>query len=156
MDYFWTMIVLQNIKDLRKKKGFSQKYMAEKLHISISGYGKIELGENVLSVQRLLEICKILGVTSYNQILPVLNTDSIEELEKILYAGIMSFGNIHTSSMYAKNLVQELIENKEISQNGETVKDLELISSSLKIIDGESVKHGYNFRSITGLLGNVD
>lgn len=55
------MKVLDNIKSIRKSKGFSQEYMAEKLHIHTINYGKIENGKTALTVERMYKIAEILG-----------------------------------------------------------------------------------------------
>ena len=52
--------VLQKIKDLRNVKGFSHENMANKLKISTSAYRKIESNETKLTVERLLQIAKVL------------------------------------------------------------------------------------------------
>jgi transcriptional regulator with XRE-family HTH domain len=61
-------MVIEKIKDLRKKKGFSHEYMADKLEISQPAYSKIEKMETVLSVDRLFKIAEILE-TPVNDIL---------------------------------------------------------------------------------------
>ena len=61
-------MVIEKIKDLRKKKGFSHEYMADKLDISQPAYSKIEKMETVLSVDRLFKIAEILE-TPVNDIL---------------------------------------------------------------------------------------
>lgn len=153
------MILLQKIKELRKKKGFSQKYMAAKLNISISGYGKIELGENVLSIERFLDICRILEVKSYNQILPAVNAVLIDEIETVLISGGMSFDIIHSNSRYARNLIESLTENisaeKQLGKV-EIIKELEFINKYVQLIDAESLKHGYNYQSMKKLIDNID
>jgi transcriptional regulator with XRE-family HTH domain len=53
-------IILDKIKDIRKRKGYSHEYMAHKLDMSQPAYSKIEKNETVLSVDRLYKIAKIL------------------------------------------------------------------------------------------------
>lgn len=53
--------VLKKIKTYRKGKGYSQEYMAFKLDISQAAYTNIENQISKLSVERLIEIAKILG-----------------------------------------------------------------------------------------------
>jgi len=153
------MEILQKIKELRKKRGYSQKYMAEQLKISTSGYGKIEIGENVLSVERFLEICRILKVTSYNQILPAINLDLIDEIEKVILTGGMSFESIRSNTVYMLRLIDKLQESVKSSakMNNETViTELQLITDYLKIISGETLKNGINFRSMKVLIELID
>jgi len=153
------MEILQKIKELRKKRGYSQKYMAEQLKISTSGYGKIEIGENVLSVERFLEICRILKVNSYNQILPAINLDVATEIEKVILTGGMSFESIRSNTVYMLRLIDKLQESVKSSakMNNETViNELQLITDYLKIISGETLKNGINFRSMKELIELID
>lgn len=62
------MNVGQKIKKIRELKNFTQAHVAEKLHLSLSGYGKIERDETDITLNRLSEIAEILG-TDYNTIL---------------------------------------------------------------------------------------
>lgn len=50
-------------------KGYTQEYMAEKLHISQNSYSKLERGYTCLTVKRLYEIAEILEI-SVQVILP--------------------------------------------------------------------------------------
>lgn len=50
------------IKQLRKKKGLTQKTMAERLHMARSTYSKIESGNTALNYERLVNISKVLNV----------------------------------------------------------------------------------------------
>lgn len=152
------MILLQKIKELRKERGFSQKYMAEKLNISISGYGKIELGENVLSIERFLDICRILGIKSYNQLLPTINDESINKIEKVLISGGLSFENIRANCRYAINLTESLKENieKGTKPNEQIIEELDLVLKLLDLIRSESFKHGYDFQTMMDIIEMID
>ena len=55
--------LINNIKNVRKKKGISQESLAYDLGIDYSTYGKIERGQIGLSVDRLDKIAEILGVS---------------------------------------------------------------------------------------------
>ena len=50
------------IKKARRAKGWTQKEMAEKLIISMSGYKKLEYGINKLTMARFIQICKVLDL----------------------------------------------------------------------------------------------
>ena len=47
---------MENIAQIRKSKGFSQEYLAEKIGLKQSGYGLIERGERSLEYNKLLQI----------------------------------------------------------------------------------------------------
>lgn len=57
------IVVGKRIKELRKKAGFTQVEMAEKLNISVSGYSKLESGHRGLSIENCMVISKELGVS---------------------------------------------------------------------------------------------
>ncbi|WP_396173516.1 helix-turn-helix domain-containing protein [Flavobacterium sp.] len=52
--------IVEKIKDIRKRKGYSHEYMAHQLEMSQPAYSKIEKNETVLSVDRLYKIAEIL------------------------------------------------------------------------------------------------
>jgi transcriptional regulator with XRE-family HTH domain len=51
--------ILENIKQIRKQKLFTQKDLAEKLGITPAGYNKIESGSNDLSYKMLQQIADV-------------------------------------------------------------------------------------------------
>lgn len=51
------------IKKLRELRNFTQEHMAQKLHMSQSGYSKIERDETEVSYQRLQQIAEVLDVS---------------------------------------------------------------------------------------------
>lgn len=52
--------IIKKIAEIRSKKGFSYENMAHDLDLSTSAYRKIETGETKLTVERLVDISKIL------------------------------------------------------------------------------------------------
>ena len=50
------------IKQIRELKNFTQEYVATQLDLTTRAYSKIESGETQLTINRLNEISKILGV----------------------------------------------------------------------------------------------
>ncbi len=52
--------IIKKINEIRNKKGFSYENMAQDLDLSVSAYRKIETGETKLTVERLVDISKIL------------------------------------------------------------------------------------------------
>jgi transcriptional regulator with XRE-family HTH domain len=63
-----TMNVGENIKKLRELKNYTQEYMAKALNISPTTYGDIERNKSELTINRVVEIAKVLEV-NYLQIL---------------------------------------------------------------------------------------
>lgn len=56
------MEVSSKIRDIRKRRGFSQSDMAKKLGISQRAYSKIELNETQLNWKKLNQIAAILNI----------------------------------------------------------------------------------------------
>ena len=56
------MAVHEKIKFIRQLKGWSQEDMAEKLAMSINGYGSIERGETNVNLSRLEQIAQLFGM----------------------------------------------------------------------------------------------
>lgn len=55
--------VKETIKRLRKEKGYSQEYVAEKLGLSQNAYSKIELGYSGISIKKLFQFAELLETT---------------------------------------------------------------------------------------------
>ena len=56
------MSVHEKIKFIRQMKGWSREDMAEKLAMSINGYGSIERGETNVNLSRLEQIANLFGM----------------------------------------------------------------------------------------------
>ncbi|KOH47055.1 helix-turn-helix domain-containing protein [Sunxiuqinia dokdonensis] len=139
---------MKRIKELRKAKKISQKQMAEALNISQPGYQKIEQGINVLSIERFLEICRILGINSYNDLLPAVSADVVESINNTLIEGNLSFSHILENAKYSAKLVDELVDrikDSDISKEG-IIEELEFLNNYLAIIRKESTQKEYALR----------
>lgn len=152
------MNVLKKIKEKRKEKGFNQTDMAEKLSINVSTYSKIEQNIISLSIERFLEICRILEINSYNDLLPAVNHEIVEEIEKVLLSGSMAFDNIRNNANYSQRLLEELIEqmNKDAIEKKAILEEIEFILKYLSIIRKESFNQNYQFTRIRELLEKID
>ncbi|CAN5434608.1 hypothetical protein BH09BAC6_BH09BAC6_29000 [soil metagenome] len=60
--------ITERIRAIREGKGYTQEYLAVKLHISQNAYSKIELGYTKITLERLLQISVILEVEAYQLI----------------------------------------------------------------------------------------
>lgn len=56
------MQIGNKIKKIRELKNYTQEYMAQSLNLSVNGYGKIERDEVDITLNRLHDIAKILGI----------------------------------------------------------------------------------------------
>lgn len=55
--------VTEKIRLLRREMEYSQEYMAFMLNISQNAYSRLENGKTPLTVNRLFEICTLLGIS---------------------------------------------------------------------------------------------
>lgn len=121
--------------------------MAEKLNVSISSYQKIEQGRMVLSLERFMDICRILKIDSYNDLLPAVSADTVEKINNSFIEGAMAFGHILTNAKYSSKLVWELIDKMKNNQidKDEIINELEFLENYLAIIRKESTQKEYTF-----------
>jgi transcriptional regulator with XRE-family HTH domain len=54
--------IANHIRQLRESKNYSQEYMAAKMRMSQNSYSKIELNYSKLTVDRLIQIARLLDI----------------------------------------------------------------------------------------------
>lgn len=99
--------VLSKIRESRKEKGYSHEVMAMELGISPSAYNKIERMESKLSLERFLQIKRILE-KDYSDFFDI-KTDRIFNQNFSEH----SFGNIEHYYQDNKEVFEKLIEAKD-------------------------------------------
>lgn len=77
----------EKISELRRKNGFTQAQLAEKIGIKQSNYAKIEKGDIQITIERLFEIAKVFEVSvvellGVESVASVDNSKELEELKK--------------------------------------------------------------------------
>ena len=77
-------ILGKRLKDARKKKGLTQEQLVEKMGVSIAYLSKVETGKIHINLERLSEICSILGVTE-GEVLNGVSNHSTEYLQSEFY-----------------------------------------------------------------------
>ena len=58
------MDVIQNIRKIRIKKGYSQMDIAEILNTTQQQYSKYENGQNEIPVRHVITLCKFYGISA--------------------------------------------------------------------------------------------
>lgn len=58
------MEIHERLKQIRKEKQFTQEYMASALSTTQQQYSKYENGVQELPARRIIEICKVLGISA--------------------------------------------------------------------------------------------
>lgn len=117
--------VSYKLEKIRKLKGYSQEYIANKLGISQNSYGKIERGKTRVNQEKLRAICEVLEV----DVKILLNFNPRQELTQLTETeGIPSTDAkiLHSLEKVAK-LYEELL-----AEKNARIKQLEEVIAMLK------------------------
>lgn len=96
-------LVLQHLKELRKKKKYTQKYVSNFLGMARGSYAKIENGINKMNLENALKLANLYNVT-VDELLCLSNNKNnnnlinTNELDTVLKAGITYNGKTLTST----------------------------------------------------------
>jgi transcriptional regulator with XRE-family HTH domain len=90
------MSVHEKIRFVRLAKGWTQEYLAEKLDMSVNGYGDLERGKNDIKLSKLEQISELLGV------------DLSELFDKKETNVFNNFGSVQTNQQNWCNIHQSL------------------------------------------------
>jgi transcriptional regulator with XRE-family HTH domain len=88
--------IIKKIAEIRSKKGFSYENMAQDLELSTSAYRKIETGETKLTVERLVDISKILE-TPLNDLL---DTESQKNFSQEIRENATGYQAVDNENIY--------------------------------------------------------
>ena len=112
----------------------------------------------VLSLERFLDICRILKIDSYNQLLPAFSADIVEEIDRVHSGGSNSFKAIRNHTKHICGILDDLREKIKAGKiDLEKVADeLEFLDHYLAIISRESSKQRFDYLSIRELIDKVD
>jgi len=99
--------IIKKIAEIRSKKGFSYENMAHDLDLSASAYRKIETGETKLTVERLVDISKILE-TPLNDLLETDSQKNFNQENKDNAQGFQGFNDniFNEYSEVSKKLIE--------------------------------------------------
>ena len=89
------MLINEKIRLARQAKGWTQEEAAEKLKMSVNGYGDIERGETDLKLSRLMQISKLFEVRVFD----LMNAEASPADSKI---------NRHENKQYLKNMLHKI------------------------------------------------
>lgn len=123
----------KKIKQIRKLKGFTQEYMAEKMNTQVANYALLENGKRKISIDSLKEITDILDVD-----VNALMTDTTSFICIINETGVtLSTGEIHNTNntnQYNDKYYDELIKTKDdlIEQQKQQIQLLQDMVNLLK------------------------
>lgn len=69
--------IIINIRMLRERRNYTQEYMAMKMECSQNAYSKLELGYSKLTVEKLMQVADVLGVSVGELVNPPKNSYSL-------------------------------------------------------------------------------
>lgn len=81
-------IIGQRIREIRKKKGWSQERLSEEIDVAVAYISRIERGDQV-SLKRLAQISKVLG-TTLEYLIGGTATEAPNYLDKELYETLIN------------------------------------------------------------------
>lgn len=109
------MSVGLKIKQLRELRNYTQQYMADRLNMSLAGYGKIERDSTDIGLKRLNQIAEILETTipqilsfDSNQVFNQYNNKSATANGVVQNQQIIADNGLHEFFMELKNEINEL------------------------------------------------
>lgn len=122
--------IIKKITEVRNRKGLSYENMAHDLDLSVSAYRKIETGETKLTVERLVDISKILE-TPLDEFLDADSQKNFKQENKDNSNGFQGFNTdnrvYHENMKISKKLIE--VYEKQIE---ELKKELEALKSKAK------------------------
>ncbi|TXK73897.1 helix-turn-helix domain-containing protein [Mesonia sp. HuA40] len=116
--------ILENIKTIRKKLGYSHEYMAHMLDLSQVAYTKLESNKTKLTVERLYKIAEILDV-EVGEILNLQPNNQFNQTNKDNTTGYLQ----QTANFYQENKEQS---KKIILLYEQRIADKEFIIAEMK------------------------
>ncbi|MCX7111565.1 MAG: helix-turn-helix transcriptional regulator [Proteobacteria bacterium] len=133
------MPIHEKIRLLRQVKGLTQEEVADKLNLSVNGYGKIERGNCDINLHRLEQIAEVFGV----EVVELLGTVD-RNIFNLSCTNNMDTQNNHNYSTFANSELQSEIEkqqliiqlkDKEIELRDEKIRHLTEVVELLKAKD---------------------
>lgn len=131
------MSVHEKIRFVRLAKGWTQEYLAEKLEMSVNGYGDLERGENDIKLSKLEQISELLGV----ELSEFFNTH-----EKAVFNFIIGDSNQHNKNYW--NIESFTFENSELKhtvekqqiRNDDKDKEIALLKRIIELMETKNTE----------------
>lgn len=83
--------IAERIRIIRESRGYSQEFIASKLHVSQQAYSKMEKQPEKMTLQRLCDLCRVFGVN----LVALLEEESQEEEKSPIFRRIHSLNSIY-------------------------------------------------------------
>ncbi len=133
------MPIHEKIRLLRQVKGLTQEEVADKLNLSVNGYGKIERGNCDINLHRLEQIAEVFGVeivdllgSTDRYVFNLSCTNNMDTQNNLNYAPT---SNIELQSELEKQQLIIQLKDKEIELRDEKIRHLTEVVELLKAKD---------------------
>ncbi|MFK8297605.1 helix-turn-helix domain-containing protein [Capnocytophaga cynodegmi] len=119
-----------NIRKIREQKGFSQEYLANELNISQASYARLENQETKITIDRLLQIAKVLDT----EITELFNDNKINIQSQTYNAEAYGNGYVQNLVIENKETVNKLVESykERLKEKDEQIDFLKSLLTQLK------------------------
>jgi transcriptional regulator with XRE-family HTH domain len=124
-------IIIEKIKEHRKKKGLSHENMADELHISQAAYSKIEKNETKLTVDRLYQIAEILETPVYELLDANLNNIYNQQNFYDASVGYQDIQNLYQDNKDKTEKIESLYEER-LKDKDKMIEQLQSLINLLK------------------------
>ncbi len=122
------MSVHEKIRFVRLAKGWTQEYLAEKLEMSVNGYGDLERGKNDIKLSKLEQISELLGVEL---------SELFNSTEKTVFNFII--GNSNQSFTFENSELKHTVEKQQI-RNDDKDKEIALLKRIIELMETKNTE----------------
>ncbi len=122
------MSVHEKIRFVRLAKGWTQEYLAEKLEMSVNGYGDLERGKNDIKLSKLEQISELLGVEL---------SELFNSTEKTVFNFII--GNSNQSFTFENSELKHTVEKQQLL-NAEKDKEIALLKRIIELMEAKNTE----------------
>ena len=133
------MPIHEKIRLLRQVKGLTQEEVADKLNLSVNGYGKIERGNCDINLHRLEQIAEVFGVEVVELLgtvdRNVFNLSCTNNMDTQNNHNYSTFENSELQSELEKQQLIIQLKDKEIELRDEKIRHLTEVVKLLKAKD---------------------
>ena len=127
------MSVHEKIRFVRLAKGWTQEYLAEKLEMSVNGYGDLERGKNDIKLSKLKQLSELFGV----ELSELFGTN--EKATFNLIIGDSNQALTFQSFTFENSELKHTVEKQQI-RNDDKDKEIELLKRIIELMETKNTE----------------
>ena len=128
------MSVHEKIRFVRLAKGWTQEYLAEKLEMSVNGYGDLERGKNDIKLSKLKQLSELFGV----ELSELFGTN--EKATFNLIIGDSNQALTFQSFTFENSELKHTVEKQQI-RNDDKDKEIALLKRIIELMETKNTEH---------------